>query len=217
MRRKSPIAKAAIITVSLLVLVFLIITIYANISVTRSTSSRLYDEPSEIPYSRVGLLLGTSPTTRQGYQNPYFYHRIDATAALYKSHKISKILISGDNSRKTYNEPEDMRQALLESGIPDSAIVLDYAGFSTYESLVRAQKVFGQRRLTIISQSWHNQRALYIASHIGIDAVAFNASDNVNRASKLKLTLRECLARTKMFFTLIFRPKPHFLGPAIEI
>ena len=130
---------------------------------------------------------------------------------------MGKVLVSGDNSRNGYNEPEDMRQALVEAGIPDSCIVLDFAGFRTYDSMVRAKRVFGQDSLTVISQQWHNKRALYIANRVGVDAVAYNAADIDIRATKLRLAVREWLARTKMVFDLLFMHDPHFLGEQITI
>lgn len=193
------------------------ITISANVMVKRTAKGLCYDDTAAIPYRRVGLLLGTSKLNRHGGPNPYFTRRIKACAALYHAGKISKVLVSGDNSRKEYNEPEDMRQALIAAGVPDSCIVLDYAGFRTYDSMVRAKKVFGLDSLTIISQQWHNERALYIASRVGIDAVAFNADDIKSRSTKSRIAVREWLARTKMFFDLLLMRDPHFLGDPIEI
>jgi SanA protein len=105
----------------------------------------------------------------------------------------------------------------MEAGVPDSNIVLDYAGFRTYDSMVRAKKVFGQDSLTVISQQWHNERALYIAGSIGMDAVAYNAVDVRSRSVKLKLAVREWLSRTKMVFDLLLKHDPHFLGDPITI
>lgn len=193
------------------------VTVVANVRVNRSSGGRCYSTTDDIPYRRVALLLGTSRLGRKGNPNPYFYNRITACAELYRAGKVGKVLVSGDNSRKGYNEPEDMRQALVEAGIPDSCIVLDFAGFRTYDSMVRAKRVFGLDSLTVISQQWHNKRALYIANRIGVDAVAYNAADIDFRATKLRLTVREWLARTKMVFDMLFMPDPHFLGEQIAI
>ncbi|MBR5027867.1 MAG: YdcF family protein [Bacteroidales bacterium] len=192
-------------------------TVVANVLVNNYSSGRCYDDAEAIPHNRVGLLLGTSPKTKQGTVNLYFKYRMEAAAELYHSGKIDKILISGDNRHKNYNEPAAMRNALLELGVPDSAIVLDYAGFRTYDSMVRAKKVFGQDRLTVISQSWHNERALYIAHRVGIEAIGYNARDVAFRKVALKNHIREWFARAKMVFDLIFQHDPHFLGDPIEI
>lgn len=204
-------------TLIMLVVVAAVFTVVANIRVNHAAKGLCYNSAEEIPHRRVGLLLGTSRFLRGGAPNPYFYNRIAACAELYHAGKIEKVLVSGDNSRKEYNEPEDMRQALVEAGVADSDIVLDYAGFRTYDSMVRAKRVFGQDRLTIISQQFHNERALYIASRIGVNAVAFNA-DNVDfHVLSTRVIVREWLARTKMSLDLVFMPDPHFLGEPIEI
>lgn len=196
-----------------LIISFIFIT---NINVSYWSRSKCYTDTNSIPARRVALLLGTSRLGRHGGKNPYFEYRIEAASKLFHSGKIRKILISGDNSRKGYNEPMDMRNALLEKGVPDSCIVLDYAGFRTYDSMVRAKKVFGQDSLIVVSQHWHNEHALYIAHHIGIEAVAFDAKDWSGFTS-LRLQVREWLARTKMAIDLLFQRDPHFLGEKIEI
>ena len=192
-------------------------TVVANVLVNNYSSGRCYDNAEAIPYNRVGLLLGTSPKTKQGTVNLYFKYRMEAAAELYHSGKIDKILISGDNRHKNYNEPAAMRNALLELGVPDSAIVLDYAGFRTYDSMVRAKKVFGQDSVTIISQQWHNERALYIAHRVGIDAIGYNARNVALRKTAVKIGIREWLARTKMVLDLMLQREPHFLGDPITI
>ena len=192
-------------------------TIVANVTVNRWSRGRCYSSLDSIPQRRVGLVLGTSPRTRRGTVNLYFKNRIEACAKLYHGGKIRYILISGDNRHKNYNEPVAMRAALIKQGVPDSVIVLDYAGFRTYDSMVRAKKVFGQDSITVISQLWHNQRALYIAHCVGIDAIGFNANDVSFRKIALKNYIREWFARTKMFIDLFFKCDPHFLGEPIEI
>lgn len=206
-----------LIVAALLAVAFLVMGVIVNRSVDKMAEGRCYSSVEDVPYRRVGLLLGTSRLTRQGYENPYFYYRIDACAELYHAGKIHRILISGDNSRKDYNEPADMKNALVERGVPADSITLDYAGFRTYDSMVRAKKVFGQDSVTVISQDWHNERAVYIANRVGVDAVAFNAEDIAIRSIALKFRVREWLARTKMAFDLLFLHEPHFLGEPIEI
>lgn len=134
-----------------------------NRIIIHNTESCLYDQVETIPENRVGLLLGTSPKLRGGRPNLYFNYRITAAVELFQAGKISRILVSGDNRRMNYNEPVEMRKALIAHGIPDSVIVMDFAGIRTLDSVIRAKKVFGQDRFTIISQRFHNERALYIA------------------------------------------------------
>ena len=176
----------------------------------------MYSDTDSIPENNVGLLLGTSKFMRNGNSNQYFENRISATIQLYKAGKIKNVVISGDNSKKDYNEPEDMKNELIKRGIPEDRIYLDFAGFRTYDSVFRMKEIFGQDRFTIISQEFHNQRAVYIASALKLNAIGFNAKD-VNAYNGFKTKIREKFARVKMFIDLIFEKKPKFLGDKIEI
>ena len=104
----------------------------------------------------------------------------------------------------------------MEAGVPKEKIFLDYAGFRTNDSVIRAQKVFGQNQLVIISQKFHNQRALYIAKHYNIEAIGYNAAD-VYSAVAVKVALREKLARSKLLLDLLVNRPPKYLGPSVEI
>ncbi len=172
----------------------------------------IYDDVNAIPENNVGLVLGTGKYLNNGRQNYYYKYRIDAAEALFKAGKIRKILLSGDNHSHGYNEPEDMRADLLARGIPDDAIVLDYAGFRTLDSVVRSKEIFGQKKITIISQEFHNARAVYLAHTHGIEAVAYNAKDVSARKWRWRNLGREGLARVKMFLDLLVGKQPKFLG-----
>ncbi len=125
-------------------------------------------------------------------------------------------MVSGDNSRRNYNEPEEMKKALIRQGIPEKAIYLDYAGFRTLDSVIRAQKIFGQNRFTVISQHFHNERAIYLAGKHHIDAIGFDARD-VPVKSGFKTRMREVLARVKVFIDLAFKKQPRFLGEPVPL
>lgn len=142
--------------------------------------------------------------------------RIQATVALFKARKIDAIVISGDNSREGYNEPEDMQAELLKEGIPKNKIYLDYAGFRTLDSVVRMEKIFAQSSFTVISQDFHNRRAIYIAQARDLQVVGFNAED-VNAYSGFKTQLREKFARVKLFLDLYTNKSPKYLGEKIII
>src|SRR5205085_2867101 len=142
----------------------------ANLWIEKSTEKHLYNRIEDLPEKDVALVLGTSKNGRYGI-NTYFKHRMIAAADLYFSGKVKKILVSGDNHIKTYDETTDMAEYLIDLGVPDKAIIRDYAGFRTFDSVVRAQKVFHCNSLIIVSQNFHNQRAVFIAHHFGIDAV----------------------------------------------
>lgn len=188
----------------------------AGYAVQRATDGRVYASLDEVPANRVGLLLGTSRTVRSGRPNEYFYNRVDAAAALYRAGKVEYLVISGDNGRKSYNEPQDMKDALVERGVPAEAVYLDYAGFRTYDSVVRMEKIFGQGRFTVVSQEFHNRRAIYIARALGLEAVGYNAAD-VAAYDGVKTRYREKLARVKMFMDLWTGKNPKFLGEPVGI
>lgn len=203
-------------TIIILTLLSLISILWANSTINEQTENKIFTETDSIPDNNVGLLLGTSKYLRNGKSNQYFSNRISATVQLYKAGKIKNIVISGDNSKKNYNEPEDMKNELIKYGIPENRIYLDFAGFRTYDSVFRIKEIFGQDKFTIISQEFHNQRAVYIANSLNLDAIGFNAKD-VNAYNGFKTKIREKFARVKVFIDLIFDKKPKFLGVKIEI
>ncbi len=184
--------------------------------VTASTRPQLYDSVRDIPHNKTGLLLGTSKYLRHGQVNYYYLYRIDAAVALFKAGKIDFVLISGDNGVEHYNEPETMRADLIARGIPKEKIFLDYAGFRTLDSILRCREVFGENKITVISQPFHNQRAIFIANRKGMDAIGFNAKD-VNRSSGFKTQVREKFARMKMLLDLAFGKKAKYYGHKVPI
>ena len=194
----------------LLSLWLLLVIIACNVQVNRKTAKALYDDLNLVPACEVGLLLGTNPYLKNGLPNKYFLYRIEAAVQLYQAKKIQYILVSGDNHRNDYNEPEEMKKALIKKGIPETSILMDYAGFRTLDSVVRAKTVFGKERFMIISQRFHNERALYLAEYNHIKAVGFNAQD-VTAYYGLKTRVREYLARLKLFIDLWFEVNPKFL------
>lgn len=181
-----------------------------------ATENKVYDNINEIPKNKVGVVLGTSKRLSNGNMNLYFKYRIDALVELYTKGKIEFVLVSGDNALISYNEPRDFKRELIKRGIPAAKIYLDFAGFRTLDSVIRAQKVFGQNSFTVVSQEFHNKRAVYIASLNGIQTIGFNAKD-VSKKYGFKVSLREYLARTKVFIDLLLQVQPKFLGPKIDI
>ncbi len=198
-------------------IIFLIIVILiVNLWVEKSIQSKTFNSLVQIPHNKVGLLLGTSKYTSNGHENLFFKYRIQAASKLFKAKKVEYIIVSGDNHIAGYNEPELMQQSLIKLGVPKERIILDYAGFRTLDSVVRAKTIFGQTQLTIISQKFHNQRAIFISKYKGIDAIGYNA-DDVSLLWSYRTVLREKLARVKVLFDLIFGVDPKFLGEQIEI
>ncbi len=187
-----------------------------NYFVEAAAKKKIYSSVNDIPYNKVGLLLGTSKYVSSGNINLYYKYRVDAAVALFKAEKIDFILVSGDNGTKSYDEPTTFKKDLEARGIPSNKIFLDYAGFRTLDSGVRSKKVFGQSRITVISQEFHNERALFLAKRKGVKAIGFNAKDvSVNYG--MKTQMREKLARVKMMLDLVVGVQPKYLGEAIEI
>jgi SanA protein len=198
---------------SLLLLTLLLLLYFSDRCISRSVHSRLYTDVEDVPVVKTALVLGTSRYRPGGRVNLYFRYRLDAAVLLLERY----LLVSGDNARDNYNEPLEMKKALIEMGVPSERIILDYAGFRTLDSVVRCSEVFGQDRFVIVSQKFHNERALYIAEQFGIDAVAFNARD-VGGSSGTKVRMREYFARVKALLDLhIIKTGPRFLGDAVTI
>ncbi len=190
---------------------------FSHILVEQTTKKQIFSSIDALPENHVGLLLGTNKYLDNGNVNRYYKYRIIAAAQLYKRGKIKYIIVSGDNGRKGYNEPAQMRDDLIKKGVPRSHIFLDYAGFRTLDSIVRAREIFGQTEITIISQPFHNKRALFIARNKGVEAVAFNARA-VSKREGWKVHFREMFARVKLLIDLyIINKQPKFLGEKVEI
>ena len=210
------------IFLKLLLIFFLsVIFISSDIFITnkiieKNTDEKIYDSIENIPHNKVGLLLGTSKYLKDGRINAYYAYRITATKELFEADKIDFILVSGDNGTIHYNEPTSIKNDLIANGVASSSIFLDYAGFRTLDSVVRSKEIFGQDSITIISQKFHNERAIYIAKQKDIDAIGYNARD-VKSYANTKIQIRESFARLKMMLDLLFNIQPKFLGEKIEI
>lgn len=202
---------------AIMVFAFIVLPIICYSVVVYMTSDRIYSNTDLIPYNEVGLLLGTGPETKTGRPNSYFLNRIDAAEKLYKAGKIKYILISGDNSRKDYSEPDVMKNELMARGIPADIIYLDYAGFRTLDSVVRAKKIFGQTKMTVISQRFHNERSIMLGKWQDMELIGYNAKGTKSKRYRIRASIRESYARIKLFIDIIIGKQPHFLGKPIEI
>ena len=206
-KKKKRIVKYCAWFTFLIVTLCLVLMLICNQIVVNNAKGKVFSEIDNIKYNKVGLLLGTTPQARLTKVTNYFFiYRIDAAEQLYKAGKIEKILISGDeNSLDGINEPECMRDSLVARGVPTSAIILDGKGYRTIYSVINANKVYGLKSFTIISQKFHNERAIYQAEHLGLDVEniqAYNAKDPKSRQAYLT-TIREYFARVKMFLDLL--------------
>jgi vancomycin permeability regulator SanA len=165
---------------------------------------------ADAPPQQVVMVFGAG--LWQGRPSPYLANRLKAAAELYRDGKVKVVLVTGDNSRKEYDEPDAMRTYLREHGVPDNRIVSDFAGFDTWDSCVRAKKIFGVDRAVLVSQGFHIRRAIALCRSAGIDAYG------VGVAAKHDATwyyggAREVFAAGKAALEAVFKPDPHFLGP----
>ncbi len=182
-----------------------------------ATREAVYDTVQRVPMADVALVLGTSPYTHTGRPNLLFENRINAAAQLFHAHKVRYLLVSGANPSRAYNEPQKMYQALRKLGVPDDAITLDFAGFRTLDSVVRAKTVFGLSHVTLITQRYHEYRALFLAKRTGLSAVGYTWPDE-DRRQPLRTESREYLARVKAVLDLfVLDTSPRFLGPTRPI
>jgi len=208
--------KNIIIFFLILFVLGILLTFWANHTIEYATEDYVTSSINKLPNEKVGLVLGTSKSLKNGNKNPYFFYRIEAAEELFKSGKIDYIIVSGDNSSQYYNEPEDMQTELIARGIPKTKIFLDFAGLRTLDSVVRAKEIFGQNSYLIISQRFHNERAVFLAQKKGIEAYGYNAKD-VNKKAGFKTNLREYFARVKVFWDLFFGVDPKFSGSKVVI
>lgn len=201
-----------------LILSFIVICLFticlSNYYISSYSRDKLYTDVDSIPEYEVGLLLGTTPQTRVGHkQNRFFKYRIEATESLFKSGKIKKILISGDNnSLDGINEVQSMKDSLVCLGIPEDCFILDGHGYRTLDAVVRASEVYGYNSYIVISQPFHNERAIYLAEHLteSHNIIGYNAKDVISSMAML-IYIREYLARVKVFVDVFTGKKPRIL------
>jgi SanA protein len=200
------------IAVTLLVIAFVLMVAYANITAVWASRGRIFSEVSKVPVTKVGLVLGTSDRIG-GRENLYFRYRIDAAAEAFYAGKVETLIVSGDNrSSRYYDEPEKMRQALVARGVPAARIVDDGDGIRTLDSVIRAKEIFGADTVLFISQRFHIERAIYLAKAHGLNAYGYEARD-VETQAGLKTRVREIGARVKMWLDVNFlNTRPQRLG-----
>ena len=165
-----------------------------NVWMVQRSAGRVTETASEVPVRPVALVLGTSMTLASGQINVHWRGRMDAAAALYKAGRVKRILVSGDNRRSDYNEPRDMRDGLIERGVPRNVITLDYAGLRTLDSVIRAKEIFGVTDCVIVSDDFHLPRAIWLAERRGMTVSGFHGPGLAWGVSG-KTRVREWLAR----------------------
>jgi SanA protein len=184
--------------------------------IERASASFCHSDLKDLPPTKAALVLGCSPTV-QGHSNAFFTTRMDAAAKLYQESKVKVLIVSGDNGTHQYDEPTAMKDALTARGVPAALIFPDYAGFRTLDSVVRAKEVFGQSEFIIVSQKFHNERAVFLARSHGIKAHAFNAKGVALRNAPLTC-VREMAARVAAVLDAeVLHTRPKFLGKPVSV
>lgn len=187
--------------------VVLLVTV--DVGISWWVKDRIYRDIDLLPYRPYGLVLGTSKYFKNNTLNLFYYNRLSAAESLIKHHKVDYLLLSGDNRTLQYNEPQRMFKDLLKMGVPSQTMFFDYAGFRTLDSVVRADKVFKAQSLTIITQRFHCERALFIAKHYDIDAICYEAD---NPEGYTWVRFREFFARVQAVLDIMLGKQPYFLG-----
>lgn len=186
----------------------------SDVAIRLVSSGRIFnpDKIGSLPACKAGVVLGCSSHLPDGRTNLFFLSRMKAAAELYKSGKVEVLVVSGDNHRADYDEPTDMKAALVKLGVPEEKIACDYAGFRTLDSVVRAREVFGQDRFIVVSQEFHVRRALFIARCRGCDAYGYAAND-IECSVAFTTLLREQFAKVAAVLDVVICREPKFLGP----
>jgi SanA protein len=210
-RRKMNLILAA---VGLVVLSLALITA-VNLYVMRVGRSHSVRERGDAPVRQVAIVLGAR-VFEDGGMAAMTSDRVETAAELYHRGLVKKLLISGDHGREDYDEVNTMRAAAEECGVPPQDIFLDHAGFSTYETMCRARKIFGVESALVVTQKFHLPRAVYLAGQFGIDAVGVPADRQSYKQSSFH-AVREILARCKAYAQVIAHSSPRFLGDTYDI
>ncbi len=198
------------------ILGFLVFVLGCNLAAKAVATGRLHDNVLDVPPERVAVVFGTTDTVN-GRENLYFRYRIDAAAELWRTGRVCCLIVSGDNRSRYYNEPQKMRRALVEAGVPGKLIVCDYAGLRTLDTVVRAKEVFDVEKVVFVSQRFQNERAVYIAQAHGMDACGYNARDVEGQAG-WRTKIREIGARVKMWLDVnILGTRPRHLGKKVKL
>ncbi|MEU9176636.1 ElyC/SanA/YdcF family protein [Streptomyces sp. NPDC048550] len=165
---------------------------------------------ADAPATEVAMVFGAG--LWNGRPTPYLARRLDAAAELYRTGKAKVVLVTGDNSRTEYDEPDAMRTYLTAHGVPGDRIVSDYAGFDTWDSCVRAKEIFGVKRAVLISQGFHIRRAVALCDAAGVEAYGVGVDDEHDSTWYYGGT-REVFAAGKAALDAAFKPEPRFMGP----
>ncbi len=172
-----------------------------DLYISRWARPFLYDDLAEVPTAHYGLVLGTSPKVAPDEANPFYRARVEAAARLYRAGKVRRLILSGHQDAY-YSEPQALRADLIRRGVPPSALIIDSGGHRTWESIRHLCRTSHVDRVVIVSQRFHNARAVFIARWHGVPAVGYNARA-VNGWRGVRVRLRETLARLRMAWDML--------------
>jgi SanA protein len=195
------------------ILLLILFVFLVNVLIFTTTKAYIFNDVADLPDTEVVLVLGAS-VSKDGVLSPIFTDRLDMGITLYKTQKVKKILVSGDNSAKNYNEVNPAELYLIEKGVAETDIYLDYAGFDTYSSMYRARDIFKVTKIIVSTQSFHLPRAIFIARMLGLDAYGINADVG---HFLFRNKIREVLANQKAVYEILFNIEPKYLGEEIPI
>lgn len=213
--RKSRKLKRAVSGCGVVVVLTCVCVLAVNRSVAAGTAAAIF-RVGEVPPKPVAVVFGAR-VKRDGNLSAVLSDRVLTAVELYRSGKVRKLLMTGDNSRRDYDEPGAMKEFATQHGVPDRDIALDYAGFRTYDSCYRARDIFGVKSAILVTQRYHLPRALYTAQSMGLDAVGCVA-DRRRYAAQRRFSFREQWSTLAAWLQVnVTKPQPHFLGPKVEL
>lgn len=204
-------AVSVLVLLAIIVLLVLAPTLYSY----RATSQARYNlafmsNIDDVPHNKVAIVFGAG-ITPDGHPTPYLRNRILTAVALYKTGRVDKILMTGDNSTLNHNEPVAMKRSAIRNGVPAKDVVVDYAGFDTYDSCYRARAIFGVKSATLVTQGYHLPRAMVTCKGVGVNNIGVEAQSQ-GKDYTLNYLVREVLSTDKMVFELLMDSKPTVLG-----
>ena len=202
--------KKSILYTLILIVIGILITLGLEAFIEQDTSSRIYAEVDTVPQAKTAIVLGASVYS-DGQLSPILQDRVDSAIDLFENDKVEEILISGDHGSDNYNEVDAIANYLTKHGVPKNKLILDHAGFDTYDSMYRASKVFKITDAIVITQAFHLPRAIFIAKHLNLDYHGFQAKEREFKI-ETKIMKREKLANYKALFEVIFKTKPRVLN-----
>ena len=211
---KKKLKNLSLVAVALLFLGFLSIFILNN-KIKISTQSNIYGTLKEVPDKHTVIVLGASVKSN-GNLSVMLRDRVESALLLYNKGKVQRFLLSGDNGEANYNEPKAMKKYLIERGVKENHIYLDYAGFDTYDSIYRAKAIFEVDEAIIVTQGFHLPRAVFLAQEMGLNYIGYRGDKRIYQHENYNIK-RELLANVKAYLELAFRKEPTFLGTKIPI